>query len=164
VTPTTGGSMVVLEALNTSAHLSTAGTGYTIASSNSTFQNEYSNSMLTGSQSPTMTVGTSSAWYAIAFAIAPTPATTVDGVSINASGITILETDQTTATQDGPWVTGSSSSAFTRPSWWSTGSTQTAGTTFNVLSGTTYGPSIWMLTAPTSDTVDTSSPTIGHCH
>jgi hypothetical protein len=81
---------------------------------------------------------------------------TIDGITTSSS--LVLATAQTTGSENGPWV--SSSGAWTRPTWYSSGSTTQAPrflTTFIRL-GTTYSGSTWRMTTA-SVTIDTTSTT-----
>lgn len=82
----------------------------------------------------------------------------IDG-STTAAGDLILLTAQGGST-NGPWV--ASASAWTRPSWYSSGSTTQAffGGSFFITSGTTNTGSMWEITTTGTITIDTTTPTI----
>lgn len=83
---------------------------------------------------------------------------TVDGTA-TAAGSLILNTAQSTGSQNGPWV--AAVGAWTRPTWYASGSTTQAFqfvTTF-VRLGTLYQGSTWRLTTANPITVDTTATT-----
>lgn len=79
---------------------------------------------------------------------------TVDGQTLTDSQI-ILLTGQTTGSQNGPWLVHSG--AWTRPTWYATGTT-VAGILAIVELGTVYAGSSWVLTG-SADVVDTTATT-----
>ena len=80
---------------------------------------------------------------------------TVDGVVLVAGNIVLL-TAQTTGSQNGPWL--AASGAWTRPTWWASGSTVPEGAYFLLgPDGTTYGSTKWWLTNVGAITVDTTA-------
>jgi len=81
---------------------------------------------------------------------------TIDGFTT--SGSLVLATAQTTASQNGPWISGTG--AWTRPAWYSSGSTTQApqyATTF-VRLGTIYHGITWRLITA-GVTIDTTATT-----
>lgn len=84
--------------------------------------------------------------------------TTVDGVSLVAGNIVLL-TAQSTGSQNGPWVIAAG--AWTRPGWYTSGNTAQAFQymIIPVLSGTTYGGSLYDCTTSGAITIDTTSTT-----
>ena len=81
---------------------------------------------------------------------------TIDGVAL-ANGARLLLVGQTTASQNGIWVTAASGSgAWTRPADFTSTSGQ-VGTAVDVEAGTSYYASRWIMTGTTTVTVDTSS-------
>ena len=81
---------------------------------------------------------------------------TVDGQATSSS--LVLATAQTTASQNGPWVSGTGS--WTRPTWYSSGSATQAPqfSTTLVAMGNTYQGSVWWMTS-TNVTIDTTPTT-----
>ena len=105
------------------------------------------------------TFGNGSVWKQPALVAADSNITlsgtqTIDGVSV-ASGSVVLATAQTTAANNGPWTCASG--AWSRPSWFDSSSDAQAGSIFPVVSGATYGGSLWMITSPTSGTITPST-------
>lgn len=86
------------------------------------------------------------------------PGASIDSVSLNAGDLVLLPA-QTTQSQNGPWVWNGASSAMTRPTWWTTGTTQTEGQYFLVIEGTANGETKWWMTNTASITVDTTAVT-----
>jgi len=84
---------------------------------------------------------------------------TTDGVTLT-DGQVQLNTAQTTASQNGPWIVHSG--AWTRPTWWPSGGTTQAflNTTFEVLQGTVYQGSTWNVTTTGAITIDTTAVAI----
>lgn len=83
-----------------------------------------------------------------------------NGVTHEAGDIVLL-VNQTTGSQDGPYVVGTvaeGSAPLTRPSWWAAASVQPAGVVFEVQAGTFYGLSTWKATVATAITVGTTAP------
>ncbi len=83
-----------------------------------------------------------------------------DGLTYVAGDVVLL-VNQTTTTQDGPYVVGtvaSTTAPLTRPSWWAAASVQPAGVVFEIAAGTAFGRSTWKATLVTAITVGTSSP------
>lgn len=78
----------------------------------------------------------------------------IDGVTPIA-GDFILNTAQTTASQNGPWV--AAAGAWARPSWWAAASTVSEGQYFIVAEGTTYADTKFFLTTIGVITVDTTA-------
>jgi hypothetical protein len=80
---------------------------------------------------------------------------TVDSYTMSAGQIVLL-TQQTTASQNGPWVVGTG--AWTRPAWWATGTTASPGSYFYIdRYGTIYGDTKWWMTTIGTITVDTTA-------
>ena len=81
---------------------------------------------------------------------------TIDGITT--SGSIVLATAQTTGENNGPWISGSG--AWTRPTWYVTGSTTQAPQflTAFVRLGTTYSGSTWRMTTA-AVTIGTTSQT-----
>lgn len=90
---------------------------------------------------------------------ANTGAPTIDGFATTAGVSIVLDTAQTTTTQNGPWVV--QSGAWTRPVWYPTGgATQVTGySSVIVRQGTTYQGSTWKQTTAAPITIDTSTTT-----
>jgi len=83
----------------------------------------------------------------------------IDGVTYVA-GDRVLLVGQTTQSQNGPYVVGAVAGGIaplTRPSDWSTGSTQKGGETFESSEGTTWANSTWKVTTAGAITVDTTN-------
>lgn len=80
-----------------------------------------------------------------------------DGLTYVA-GQVILLVAQTSAAQNGPWTV--QSGAWTRPSWWASGSVQPAGAIFTVSEGTLFSLTRWMISTAGAITVDTSTPAL----
>lgn len=168
VTTAASNSLVCLSGYTAGSNTISAGSGYTLnANANSGSGNAWSergNSATSASGTnvtPTATLGASGAWGAVAYAIAPNTSLLLDGVAVTA-GTVVLETAQTTGSQNGLWTVAAG--AWTRPTSWASGSSQPSGSLVNILDGTVYGPSIWMLTNASSVTVDTTSAVLGHVH
>lgn len=81
---------------------------------------------------------------------------TIDGVTLVA-GDRVLLINQTTQSQNGPWV--ASATAWTRPTDWSTGSTQKEGILILVAEGTTYTDTKFLSVTYGIMTVDTTATT-----
>lgn len=80
---------------------------------------------------------------------------TTDGVTL-VDGDIQLNTAQTTASQNGPWVVHSG--AWTRPTWWAAAAVIDSGNLFITdPDGTTYKNTKWLTTNTTNITVDTTS-------
>lgn len=85
------------------------------------------------------------------------PGTTIDGVTL-ATNDRVLLKNQSTASQNGPWVFNGSAAALTRPVDFAAGSTTvSANSTFYVSEGTTNADTAWTLTTNAPITVDTTS-------
>lgn len=84
---------------------------------------------------------------------------TIDGFATTAAVSIVLDTAQSTASQNGPWVV--QSGAWTRPAWYpSGGTTQVTGySSVIVRQGTTYMASHWKQTNAAAITIDTTSTT-----
>lgn len=83
---------------------------------------------------------------------------TIDGVSTAVNSL-VLATAQSTGSQNGPWVV--QSGAWTRPTWYASGSTTQAFQFITTLIrlGTTYQGSTWRITSPGAVTIDTTATT-----
>jgi Tfp pilus assembly protein PilV len=88
-------------------------------------------------------------------------AQTVDGVLGIAGTTLVLETAQTTTSQNGPWLM--QSGAYTRPCWYPSGGTTQAFqfAVIRVRLGTTYAGSLWDITSAGAVTIDTTATTWG---
>lgn len=82
--------------------------------------------------------------------------TTIDGVALTAGQVVFLVT-QTTASQNGPWVIAAG--AWTRPTWFASGSTYLGVALVALPGGTQWGSTEWFLTNTTTVTVDTTATT-----
>lgn len=83
-----------------------------------------------------------------------------DGLTYTAGQIVLLA-NQTTATEDGPYVVGTVAAGvapLTRPSWWADGSVQGRGAEFRINEGTSWAGTVWYATLAGAVTVGTSSP------
>lgn len=80
---------------------------------------------------------------------------TIDGTTV-VDGSIVLCTAQTTASQNGPWV--AHSGAWTRPTWFASGSAQPQFLTELVRTGTLYQGTTWRMTTA-AVTVDTTAQT-----
>lgn len=79
------------------------------------------------------------------------------------AGNQVLLVNQTTASQNGPYVVGTvttGTAPLTRPDWWAAGSVQPSGAQFIVSEGTQGAGSKWLVQTAGSITVDTTSTTI----
>ena len=80
---------------------------------------------------------------------------TIDSYTMTTGQIVLL-TQQTTASQNGPWVVGTG--AWTRPVWWASGTTASPGSYFYIDKyGTLYGDTKWWMTTIGTITVDTTA-------
>lgn len=84
--------------------------------------------------------------------------TAVDG-STPVDGTLVLDTAQTTGSQNGPWV--AHTGAWTRPTWYASGNTTQASQYITTLVrvGTVYQGSTWRQTAAAPITIDTTATT-----
>lgn len=84
---------------------------------------------------------------------------TIDGFATTANVSLVLDTAQSTASQNGPWIV--QTGAWTRPAWYPTGgTTQVNGySTVIVRQGTLYIGSRWKQTNAAAITIDTTSTT-----
>ncbi len=83
-----------------------------------------------------------------------------DGLTYAAGDIALL-VNQTTGSQDGPYVVGtvaSTTAPLTRPTWWAAASVQPGGCIFVTNEGTEFRRKLWMATLAGPITVGTSSP------
>ena len=82
--------------------------------------------------------------------------TTVDGIALNAAGMRVLLTGQTTASQNGPWVIASGS--WTRPTTDANNELETGALWF-IEQGTINAASQWWLNSPAAGTTITPGTT-----
>lgn len=83
-----------------------------------------------------------------------------DGLTYVAGDIVLL-VNQTTASQDGPYVVGtvaSTTAPLTRPSWWAAASVQPSGVIFEIDAGTVFHDTSWKATVAGAITVGTTAP------
>lgn len=79
---------------------------------------------------------------------------TIDGITLVAGDLVLLGV-QTTASQSGPWV--AAASAWTRPSWWASGSVVNEGQYFIIAEGTSFKDTKFFCTTTGTITVDTTA-------
>jgi hypothetical protein len=85
------------------------------------------------------------------------PGTAVfDGVTLSTNDRLLLK-NQTTGSQNGPWVFNGSGVALTRPTDFAAGSTQQPNSTWYVSQGTVNADTAWTLTTDGTITVDTTT-------
>lgn len=83
---------------------------------------------------------------------------TIDSYTMTAGQVALLTNQTTTPAQKGPWVVGTG--AWTRPTWWATGSVVPPGAYFLIDPyGTTYANTKWWMTTTGTITVDTTTVT-----
>lgn len=84
---------------------------------------------------------------------------TIDGQATTAGTSIVLNTAQTTGSENGPWVV--QSGAWTRPTWYPSGGTTQAFQFITTLIrlGTVYAGSTWRITSAGAVTIDTTSTT-----
>jgi len=87
-----------------------------------------------------------------------TPGANLDGVAL-ANGDRILLKDQTTASQNGPWIFNGAASALTRPTDFPSATAQKSGLTVFVAEGTVGVGSVMTLITEGGVTVDTTGET-----